>query len=81
MSASMYASVGLLAPLQGLAIEIIQIAEDDPCPIAVLKEFDGILDLAFGLRSVSTADPWGDAYGGHEIGKVRIPARLFLFHF
>ena len=73
--------IDALAPDLGLAIEVIDLAEGDAGPEILFDKADGALDFALRLRRVGFTDAGRDPDGGHEVGKVRIPAWLVLLHF
>src|SRR2546430_7284570 len=64
-----------------LTIEVLDIREGNPGPIAMFEETNRALDFPFRLGRVSLADSWCDADGGHKIGKEWVPSWHLVLHF
>jgi hypothetical protein len=80
MGRAMDPAVDALTPGSRLAIEVLDIREGDAWPEILLHKADGALDFSLRLRRVGFTDAWCDPNGRHEVGKQRVPARLFLLH-
>jgi len=74
-------AVDALAPDLGLAIEVLDIREGDAWPEILFHKANRALDLPLRLGRIRFTDAGRDPNGGHEVGKQRIPAWLFLLHF
>src|SRR5258708_7863274 len=81
MGRAMDAAIDALTPGCRLTIEVIDIGERDAWPEILFDKADRALDLPLRLGRVGFTDAGRDPNGSHEVGKQRVPARLFLLHF
>ncbi len=81
MGRAMDPAVDALTPGSRLTIEVIDLREGDAWPEILFHKTDRALDFPLRLRRIRFTDARRDPNGRHEVGKQRIPARLFLLHF